>query len=501
VLTLACLSMFSRPPLRRQLDILDHHWHNQTTILPNSPPAEIARTLERTAMRARRLEPIHRVWIEANVQRPPFEARALLAIVDALRSGMLPRLHLCRLDLDAGGFVELPMSILDFLRQTDQDAHETASPAQDSSPLKQRVKRLVKPFVNCLPAPVKQLIRRWRASRRKPDVSMQSIFSSYNSGLRLDARLGKKDLLICFGPGAEAPGQSALRWRLKKEHDIGVVWMIDHVLPIEFPQFFEPSCCQRFAHSLVDALWTADLIVTASESSRADIRRNCLRSGITPPAVEVIRPGTSLSTNGPEQRPEALENGEAFVLCAGPIEARCNLLLLYHVWRRIAEAGQERMPTLVIAGALGWGSGDMMDQALRDPLTKNHIRFLTTCREAERRWLFRHCLFTACPSVSDAGGQPVIDSFAFGKYCVAGDIAPIREIGADLIAYHDCYDVAACLERVTAALAPAFRHAQEERIKQHDHKWEWSDHARQIARLLSAQFGGGFLTKAALLRN
>lgn len=455
-------------------------------------------------------EQVRRVWMDVSMlagcsAQPTGITRVMLAILNEWRAGPIAGLRLCRLDRDAGGFVEVPATILDRFRPQPQRPPSNVPPPRPGrlALVKHRIKGALKPLKKLLPNPVKRLIKRKiKGNLHLAKDIARHLAKQLTSLLRRPApppaplALGPGDLVVALGETWDRSDNGAFVWRLKREQGFRYVPMVYDLISVHFPQFYGPGFGERFTHWLVDTLWTADLVLAISECTRADVRKFCLKGGIPTPAVEVVRLGENLPQEGEARPPAALERSHdaPFVLCVGTVEARKNQLLLYHVWRRMLERdGPENVPALVVAGARGWMGQHLMYLAETDPLTRDHVRFLPRCTDVELRWLYRHCLFTAYPSFYEGWGLPVAESLAFGKYCVAGNRSSIPEAGGGLIGLHDPDSVEQCLARVDEALDPAFRASREAEIRSNYRRREWSDCARQAAQILAAAFGRGIL--------
>jgi glycosyltransferase involved in cell wall biosynthesis len=469
-------------------------------------------------------EPTSCVWMDVTMlagcaTQPTGISRVLLAILDEWRKGLIRDLRLCRLDMAANGFVEVPLSILDRFQEPPEPHAET--PPSGWRLLKHRARQALHRSVGWLPASAKRLMKR---SLKGTIRGLRFALQTSRRWLQAPApaptplALGPRDLVVWLGEGWDVPGRSALCWHLKRQHGFRIAWLIHDLIPIWYPQFFGPGLDEIYAHWLVDTLWTADLILANSENTRADVRRFCLRGGIPTPPVEVIRYGENLPAAGTARVPKQLDLSiepfvavpkegtdtantrsqsplsESFVLCVGSVEVRKNHLLLYHVWRKLIEKfGPGQVPTLVIAGREGFLAGDTLYQVRHDPLTNDHIRFVQKCSDAELRWLYQNCLFTMYPSFYEGWGLPVAESLNFGKYCIASGVSSVPEIGGDLVGYHDPYSVPECLARVSAALQPGYRQAREEQIQRQYRRREWSECAQQTAEVLAAAFGSEIL--------
>jgi glycosyltransferase involved in cell wall biosynthesis len=456
--------------------------------------------------------PARRVWVDVTMlaacsTQPVGISRVLLTVLSEWSRGAFADLRLCRLDRAAGGFVEVAPDILQrFCRPPDTAA---VPPARHGrlAPLKRYAKAVARPLKKFLPNPVKRLIKRkLRGYLRTakgiaglPGKVMREVIGRRPAAPATLIDLGPADVVVSLGEKWDFWDGATHYWRLKQTHGFRTAWMIYDLIPVLFPQFYGPGFGERYTHWLTDALWTTDLVLVGSESTRTDVQRFCLKKGVPVPPIASVRYGEDLPATGVPQPPAALarESGTPFVLCVGTVEARKNQILLYHVWRRLLERdGPEATPKLVIVGARGWMGQQVAYLAGTDPVTRDHILFLSGCGDAELRWLYENCLFTAYPSHYEGWGLPVAESLAYGKYCVAGNRSSIPEAGGGLIGLHDPDSVGQCLALVTAALDPAFRAARETDIRRGYRRRSWSECARQMADALAEAFGPAILKEA-----
>lgn len=448
-------------------------------------------------------EPVQRVWMDVTMlarcaTQPTGISRVVLAILENWRKGAFDDLRLCRFDDAAGGFVEVAVSILDRF-QPQPNANESPGPHRPSrrNRLRHVGKQVVKPLVSWLPVSVKRLLKRKvrgfvHVAKEIAKIPVQQLKRLLKKPAPIQTlELGPTDLVVMLGDDWSAPERSRVIYRLKRDRGFRTAWLIYDLIPILFPQFFGPGFPERFTPWLVDTLWASDLVLTISENTRVDIQQYCLRGGIPCPPVEVVRLGENLPDAGEASVPHALRmtDTESFALCVGTVEVRKNQLLLYHVWRKLIEIrGSTGTPRLIVVGMRGWMGSNTMHLAEVDPVTREHIRFLPKCNDAELRWLYQHCAFTLYPSFYEGWGLPVAESLAFGKHCIAGNRSSIPEIAGDLVAMHDPSSVDECLKQVMEALDPAFRARCEERIRREYRRREWSECAEQMAEFVRNKF-------------
>lgn len=451
-------------------------------------------------------EPVRCVWIDVTMlagcsKQPTGISRVLLAILNEWRKGAFADLRLCRFDESAQGFVEVAPSLLDRFAANESAAEVTSFTVRPSrlSRMRHGIKQVVKPLVSWLPTSVKRLIKRKlrgyihfaKEVIRVPVTGLKRLLKRPTPTTTLT--LGPTDLIVSLGEDWKQASHSATIYRLKRDHGFRSAYLIHDLIPVLFPQFFGPGFEERFTPWLVDMLWSADLLFANSENTKADILQFLLRAGIPTQPVEVVRYGENLPAAGEARAPQIIRDlhieSSPFALCVGTVEVRKNQLLLYHVWRRLIEKlGPDRVPQLFVVGMRGWMGGNTMHLAENDPVTKEHMRFLPKCDDAELRWLYQHCAFTLYPSFYEGWGLPVAESLAFGKHCIAGNRSSIPEIGGDLVALHEPSSVDECMARVSEALDSTFRAVREQRIRQNYRRYEWSECAAQMAEMLKQYF-------------
>ncbi len=122
--------------------------------------------------------------------------------------------------------------------------------------------------------------------------------------------------------------------------------------------------------------------------------------------------------------------------------------LLYQLWRRFAEEGMKDIPKLVLAGARGWLTQDLLHQIEHDPLVKESIVILHGVDDRQLNWLYSNCLFTLYPSLYEGWGLPIVESLQHGKPCIASTTSSMPEAGQGLAKHCDPYDFKAWYETI-----------------------------------------------------
>jgi glycosyltransferase involved in cell wall biosynthesis len=288
---------------------------------------------------------------------------------------------------------------------------------------------------------------------------------------------------------------AALRAWLRA-HGLSMSVLLYDLTPVLFPHWYpDPALPARFA-AYLDMLRTeADLVMAISESTRRDFLAWCEGRGAVRPHVATIRLGDDRPADPPHERPAkfaALEAGR-YVLSVSTIQVRKNYDLLYALWRRLlerasSEAERRAVPALVIAGRRGWLAGDLTTLMAADPLTRDHIFVADDPSDAELAWLYRHCRFTAYPSLYEGWGLPIAESFAHGKPCVASASSSMPEVSRGLAIHLDPLDFASWYRELESLLADDARLAAlAARVQAEFRLRRWDEAAEDLLALVQGQ--------------
>lgn len=215
---------------------------------------------------------------------------------------------------------------------------------------------------------------------------------------------------------------------------------ISDLVPLRLPNT-TPDNKARFLHLVRESVKRADLIVTLSETSKADIV-NIL--DVPPERVFVTYLATDIKELGREEQSQlprtlgrfGLEAGK-FILFVSAIEPKKNL-------RRLIEAFVETdsdLP-LVIAGRKAWmwerEIGDL-DSKLGEAARKR-LRFLGYVSRQDLRYLYSGALALAFPSLYEGFGLPAVEAMKLGCPVLTADVPPLHETCGEAALYVDPYD-------------------------------------------------------------
>ncbi|WP_143136862.1 glycosyltransferase [Burkholderia ubonensis] len=218
--------------------------------------------------------------------------------------------------------------------------------------------------------------------------------------------------------------------------DFAIQFVVYDLIAIKYPQFFTREFGGRVQDFLRALPLVCDRFMCISQSTASDVR--ALLKADADTRVILIGGDIDDVSNAPADSPSPV--ARPFVLCVGTLEIRKNHILLYYVWRRLAEHLGASCPKLVLVGRPGWLSGDVAYLFLNDPLTADLVEIRHDVSNRELVTLFSNCLFSVFPSFYEGWGLPAWESLFYGKVCATSNTASLPEINPFPQLMFDPYD-------------------------------------------------------------
>ena len=179
---------------------------------------------------------------------------------------------------------------------------------------------------------------------------------------------------------------------------------------------------------------------------------------------------------------------DSFILTVGTIEPRKNQETLYKAYLRLLDKGIEP-PQLVIAGNKGWNTDDFVNTLNRDERVARKIIMLSPS-DYQLDIMYRHCMFTILASHYEGWSLTLPESLGYGKFCLTADVAPLREVGGDLVEYIHPFDTAKWADRIAYyAENPQEIVMWEQKIKDGWRSTTWKECAEFMAAHMIKHFG------------
>jgi glycosyltransferase involved in cell wall biosynthesis len=270
--------------------------------------------------------------------------------------------------------------------------------------------------------------------------------------------------------------------RILAREQATLVCLLHDLIPIEFPEYQRPGEADKHLRRIRTVARLASAVVTNSDATRRsflpylhaeerDIPVRSAHLGVDPAPANAAPPIERY-----------WDDGRAYFICVGTIEARKNHLLLLNIWRRMAEEqGGEVVPRLILVGRRGWENEQVVDMLERCPSLSNCVSELNGLPDSTMRELIRGARALLMPSFAEGFGMPITEAIGLGVPVICSDIAAFREAGETVPEYLDPLDGPAWIEAVTdyCAADGSRRDAQLKRMA----GWQatrWRDHVRIV---------------------
>ncbi len=288
------------------------------------------------------------------------------------------------------------------------------------------------------------------------------------------ALAGARDLPVCYLNVGHANLHPRLWQNLR---GLRRVVLIHDTIPLDHPEFTRAGQSARFAARFAAALSHAELVLTVSAATRADVLRWRERLGLPARArVEPVPLGTRLAAPG--AAPAGVPLDRPFFVTLGTIEPRKNHAALLDAWQELARRlPPERLPRLYIIGRRGWENHAVF--ARLDALPKDGpVRELAGLDDGAVAFLLARSHGLLMPSRAEGFGLPLIEAAARGVPVLSAPLPAAREILGDYARWLSPDDARAWAGAVAllAAAPPLRLHPPELR--------DWNTHFRQACAIM-----------------
>lgn len=293
------------------------------------------------------------------------------------------------------------------------------------------------------------------------------------------------DRIISMGLDWEAHYLQAIEC-VKKETRVTTGYFVHDMIPLLEPHFYQPRVSELYEEFYYWACRTSDTLFFGGNTAREDGARLAERYNLTAtPRMVPLRLGAEFDSkeleikDADDEALNAMGISRPFVLSVGTIQVRKNHEVLYRAlvsWlENTPPEKHEEIPLFVFAGKQGWLVENLMRQMLSDERVAKHLVILQP-NDDMLRVLYRNCLFTLLPSFYEGAALPISESLAYGKFCIAANVPPLREAGSAYLEYVDPRDVKGWRDTIRRyACSPSLLSAREHVIRANKSYVTWKD--------------------------
>ncbi len=207
---------------------------------------------------------------------------------------------------------------------------------------------------------------------------------------------------------------------------------VHDLVPLRFPRLVPWRHRWAVRCLLPGALRRAARVIAVSAATRAEL---LARYPLPPDKVRVVPEAAPPGFGPPPAEAVAALRArygltDPYVLFVGLLEPKKNLPALLEAVARLRRRGGWGTATLVLAGARGWGPGDLRETVERRGLGEA-VRILGPVPDTDLPALYAGATVFVFPSLWEGFGLPVLEAMAVGTPVVAARRGALPEVAGD----------------------------------------------------------------------
>ena len=208
--------------------------------------------------------------------------------------------------------------------------------------------------------------------------------------------------------------------------------LIHDTIPLDHPEFTRAGQSGKFRDRFAAALSHAELVLTVSQASRADVLRWRDRLGLPDRArIEAVPLGTRLAAPARSAAIAGIPLERPFFVTLGTIEPRKNHALLLDAWQELARRmPADRLPRLFIIGRRGWENHQVFARLDMLP-ADGAVREYSGLDDGAVAYLLARSHGLLMPSRAEGFGLPLTEAAARGIPVLSAPLPAARELLGD----------------------------------------------------------------------
>ena len=245
----------------------------------------------------------------------------------------------------------------------------------------------------------------------------------------------KDGILVNLGSPWGVPNYFLAIREAKRKSNIFYAGFVHDTIPLLHPEYCHGDTAGNYATWLAGVGGHADFMLANAENTKRDFHTALDKIGQAPIPCEVVFPNGTFAGGSEAAAAEISDEVQGiiagpYVLFVGTIEPRKDHLFVLTAWQRLlTELGPVSVPTLVIAGGLGWRCEPVVEFVTETSGLDGKLKMLNKVSDVELQALYRHALYTIYNSRYEGWGLPVTESLSYRKVPVLPRNSSLVESG------------------------------------------------------------------------
>ncbi len=263
-----------------------------------------------------------------------------------------------------------------------------------------------------------------RSDARAPKASWPRRLLSWSGYAQGSARRAAPQGAIYLNVGAHRFEHPRFFSWLAERPDVAGAFMIHDLLPLDYPEYFDPGESDKGRARLATALRYGRAFLVSTQAVRRRLEREIAAQGLPPRPIWAQPFPSPLADLKPLSPPPR----RPYFVAVGTLEPRKNHLLLLQIWRDLA-LRMETPPALVLVGARGWGAAQALALLDRCEPLAGCVAEVANLGAPELAELIGGARALLAPSFDEGYGLPIVEALSLGTPVIAADFEAAREVG------------------------------------------------------------------------